>query len=350
MSGIAIAALTMPGSVAPLATCSSAASLWIDSIRWSSATTRPGTRIPRLASCGIRQRYGPTRSRRKSPSSRSARGRRRGAAARPGHSGHRDEHADDARELRHADGAEPEAVEPERLDGEAADRVEAHVREEERPRARAEPRAQPPDEQQKDREVPQRLVEEGRVEVLVLGVAERTVLGRDVELPRQIGRTAEGFIVEEVAPPADRLAEYHVGPHDIEAAQDRELPPVREPHTAQRPHDQAAVHGEPAFPDGDDLPRIPAVVIPVEGDLVEPRTDQTGQDRPLPDPDDVVGGEALTLGPTVAEPEPDDDRGGHENAIPADDDGTELERDRARRAHHEGQHRSKDSTGLGTDY
>ncbi len=168
------------------------------------------------------------------------------------------------------------------------------------------------------------------MKVLELGVAERAVLGRDVELPRQIGRTAEGFIVEEVAPPADRLAEYHVGPHDIEAAQDRELPPVREPHTEQRPHDQAAVHGEPAFPDGDDLPRIPAVVIPVEGDLVEPRTDQTGQDRPLPGADDVVGRKIVSLGLAVAEPESDDDRGGHENAVPADDDRTDLERDRAR--------------------
>ncbi len=37
----------MPGKVAPLAICSSEASERIDSISGSSATTRPGTRMPR---------------------------------------------------------------------------------------------------------------------------------------------------------------------------------------------------------------------------------------------------------------------------------------------------------------
>src|SRR5437879_1886756 len=129
--------------------------------------TRPGTRMPRLASCGIRQRYGPTRSRRKLPSSRSAGGRRcRGAATRPGHARDGDEHADDARQLRDTDRAEPEAVQPQGLDGETADRVETDVREEQSARPMPEPRAQNSDEQQEDREVPDRLVEEGRVEVL----------------------------------------------------------------------------------------------------------------------------------------------------------------------------------------
>src|SRR5262245_34974300 len=140
MSGIAIAALTMPGSVAPLAICSSEASLLIDSMRRSSATTRPGTRIPRLASSGLRQRYGPTRSRRILPPPRAAGGRRRGTAGRPRHPHDRDEHARDARELGNAERAEPEAVEAERLDREAADRVETDVGEEEGTRAAAEPR------------------------------------------------------------------------------------------------------------------------------------------------------------------------------------------------------------------
>src|SRR5205809_1033535 len=56
MSGIASAALTIPGRVAPLAICSSEASLRMEVSRRSSATTRPGTRIPRPASRGIRQR------------------------------------------------------------------------------------------------------------------------------------------------------------------------------------------------------------------------------------------------------------------------------------------------------
>src|SRR3989442_4477190 len=70
-------------------------------------------------------------------------GERRCAAARPGHARHGDDDAEHARELRHAVGAEPEAVEPERLDREATDRVEADVAEEERARAAGESRAEP---------------------------------------------------------------------------------------------------------------------------------------------------------------------------------------------------------------
>src|SRR5262249_60850981 len=110
MSGIAIAALTIPGSVAPLAICSSEASLLIDSMRRASATTRPGTRMPRLASRGIRQRYGPTRSSCILLLSRSAGSRRRGTAVRPPHPDQRDEQTQDAGELRDAEGAATEGA------------------------------------------------------------------------------------------------------------------------------------------------------------------------------------------------------------------------------------------------
>src|SRR5215813_14068205 len=123
MSGIAIAALTIPGSVA------------------ASATTRPGTRMPRPMSRGIRQRYGPTRSSCILRLSRSAGNRRGGTAVRPRHPDERDEHTHDARELGNAERAEPEAVEAERLDREAADRVETDVGKEQGARTPAEPRA-----------------------------------------------------------------------------------------------------------------------------------------------------------------------------------------------------------------
>src|SRR4029453_17744724 len=141
-------------------------------MRRSSATTRPGTRMRRLASRGIRQRYGPTRSRGIPRPSRSAGDRRSGAAVRPRHPDDRDEHTHDARELGNAERAEPEAVEAERLDPEAADRVETDVGKEQGARTAAEPRAQPADQHQEDDEVPDRLVEKRRVEVLRPGVAE----------------------------------------------------------------------------------------------------------------------------------------------------------------------------------
>src|SRR5438128_1782170 len=102
-------------------------------------------------------------------------GERRGATAHPGHARHGNDDAEHARELRHAVIAEPEAVEPERLDRETADRVEADVGEEERARAAGEPRAEPADEKAEHHEVPDRLVEKRRVEVLVLAEAERPV-------------------------------------------------------------------------------------------------------------------------------------------------------------------------------
>src|SRR5438034_9417611 len=113
-------------------------------------------------------------------------GERRCAAARPGHARHRDDDSEHARELRHAVGAEPEAVEPERLDGEATDRVEADVAEEERAGAAGEARAEPGDEKPEHEEVPDRRVEEGQVQALVPAVAELAVRRRDVELPRQV--------------------------------------------------------------------------------------------------------------------------------------------------------------------
>src|SRR5262249_33894002 len=102
-------------------------------------------------------------------------------------------------------------------------------------------------------------------------------------------------------------------------------------------------------PDRYDLAWIAAVVIPVEDDLVEPRADETRQDGPLPNAHDVVGRQPFALGLAVAEPEPDDDRRRHEDAVPADDDGADLEGDGARRAHDEGKHAGQNIMGFGKD-
>ena len=81
--------------------------------------------------------------------------------------------------------------------------------------------------------------------------------------------------------------------------------------------------------------RVLAVVVPVEGHLVEARA------RPGPartahcaGADDVVGRQALLLRLPVGEPEADDDRGGHEDAVPADHERAELEGDGAGRGEH----------------
>src|SRR5262249_10332808 len=101
----------------------------------------------------------------------------------PGQPDHGDDHAEHARELWHAEIADPEAVEPKGLDRETPDRVEADVAKEERAGILTQPWPKPRHERHEDGEVPQRLVEERRVEVLELPEAGRTVRRRDVELP-----------------------------------------------------------------------------------------------------------------------------------------------------------------------
>src|SRR5207247_7063682 len=64
------------------------------------------------------------------PSLRLGRGLGGGAAARPREADHRYEDADDARDLRHAERAQPEAVQPQGFDREATDRIETDVGEE----------------------------------------------------------------------------------------------------------------------------------------------------------------------------------------------------------------------------
>src|SRR5262245_8773988 len=128
MSGMARAALTMPGSIAPLASCSREASLRICAMSRSSATTRAGTRIPGLASGGIRHRYGATCSIFiRIIVTALAGGGGCYAATAPRDSDHGDQDADHARELGNADRSEPEAIEPDGFDRKAADGVEPDV-------------------------------------------------------------------------------------------------------------------------------------------------------------------------------------------------------------------------------
>src|SRR5688572_7452208 len=229
MSGIASAARTIPGSVAPFASCASAASVRIWRISGSSATTRPGTRMPGAASGGMRQRNGPTCSTctAQHPAAASARGQARRAPARPQETEPGDDKADEAGNLRNPEAADPEAVEPQRLDGEPSDRVEADVAEEQRAGSIAQLGTQPHHEGQEHGEVPDRLVKKRRMEVVELREAGRAMRRRDIELPRQIRGTTERFLVEEVPPATDGLPDRQRRPGHVEPARDRQPPPPR---------------------------------------------------------------------------------------------------------------------------
>jgi hypothetical protein len=92
------------------------------------------------------------------------------------------------------------------------------------------------------------------MEEIVLRVEERAVRGRDVELPGQRSGRAEGFLVEVVAPSADRLAEHETGRGDVEELSHGQpsQPGVAAAH--EQAADDAAVNGKPALPDRQDLP------------------------------------------------------------------------------------------------
>src|SRR5262245_9832683 len=110
------------------------------------------------------------------------------------------------------------------------------------------------------------------MEVLGRTEPERAVRRRDVELPGQRGRAPERLLVEEVPPSPDCLAENDAGCRDVEATQDGQAPQRGQPHAHQYSDDEPAMDGEAAFPHREDLPRMLAVVIPVEDDLVESRS------------------------------------------------------------------------------
>src|SRR5205809_2878885 len=86
-----------------------------------------------------------------------------------GHADQGEEHSDHARELGDPNGTEHEGVRAESFGHEAAHGIQAQIREEEGAGSVLEALAKHEVEKQEDDEVPDRLVEERRMEVLVLG-------------------------------------------------------------------------------------------------------------------------------------------------------------------------------------
>src|SRR5206468_5843587 len=89
-------------------------------------------------------------------------------------------------------------VDPQRLLEDPEGRISGHVQGEEARRADLPPLAEP-DQRSCEREVPDDLVEEGRLERRVLEVPGRTVDRVDLQAPRKARRPAEQLLVEVVA-------------------------------------------------------------------------------------------------------------------------------------------------------
>src|SRR5512144_719326 len=104
---------------------------------------------------------------------------------------------------------------------------------------------------------------------------------RDEQLPREVGRAAEGFLVEEVAPPADGLPDREARSRDVEILPDRQPPAPRVAAPQENAADHATVDGEPTLPEREDFTGELAVVVEVEQHVVQARTHEAAEQGQL---------------------------------------------------------------------
>src|SRR6187551_1469935 len=123
-------------------------------------------------------------------------------------------------------------VDAERLDPEAADAVDEDVEREQV--ARPDPPLEPPlDEEQQSggTEAPQRLVQERRMEGLLVDEVDRAVLGVDLEAPREVRRLPEELLVPPVPEAPDSLRDEQCGRDAVRKLRDRSAGAVRDDGT-----------------------------------------------------------------------------------------------------------------------
>ena len=123
-------------------------------------------------------------------------------------------------------------------------------------------------ENQKHAQIPNGFVKKGGMHV---NPAEAGVVNGDG--PGQIGLSAVGFLIEEIAPSADRLSQRQGWNEHVGQLQKRELPRPAEKCAGDQPCDDAAVDREPAVPNFDDVSRVSAVVGPLKNHVPEPGSD-----------------------------------------------------------------------------
>ena len=156
--------------------------------------------------------------------------------------------------------------------------------------AMAEPEAPVgPDDQPRDAEAPQRLVQESR---MVVALHPAVVADGDLQRPGQVGRPAVQLLVEPVAPAADRLRERDAGRDGVGERRQRDAAPAAGDPGAHRAERDGAPDAEPALPDreGVDQSRPWTEVLLLVGDhVVEPGTDQAEGHGPDGDVGDRAG-------------------------------------------------------------
>ena len=194
------------------------------------------------------------------------------------------------------------------------------------------------DQEQRPEDAADRLVQEQRVEPRRrlgerrAGVDRQSMRTVDGDAPRQRRRRPVQLLVEVVAPPTDGLHHEQGRCHDVRPPSERHAPSARVPPGRQRAGDDATVHAETRVRRQDDRDRVVGVQVPLVDDVVEPAADQ----RRDGDDDDPVARDVLVLARAPRQPDEQEvDRGEADRvaeAVPADAERADGERDRIRRA------------------
>ena len=170
-------------------------------------------------------------------------------------------------------------VDAEQLLERAPERVPGDVEAEERGRPDPE---EPVDEQEHPDpgQVPEGLVQEGRMEGRGVRVALRPVLRVDLEPPGQVGRLPEELLVPVVAPASDRLGEQETGGDTVHHQRHARARPPHDDRAGEHAAGDPAPDAEPSLPHRERPPPGVRNLVPARDVVVDPGPDDAGRDAP----------------------------------------------------------------------
>src|SRR5665811_1109848 len=185
-----------------------------------------------------------------------------------------------------------------------------------------------PQDQECGAEVPERFVQERGVKCRELFVAVRSVDRVDLQTPRQVRGFPKEFLVEVIAPAADRLSDEDSRRERIGDAKETDLVDAASNICTERAESDGAPDAESALPDVQRFDRAPAfaeVQLVVGDDVVNPRADDTERDRPHRDVGDEAALAAACDPAFFADPDGDERADDDSERVSAQRDGTKFQ-------------------------
>ena len=166
-------------------------------------------------------------------------------------------------------GAKPKGVSPHKLTGETDKTIKDEINSREEPWPRR--NFGKPPKGQKDEEIPHGLVEHGGMEGLPgIGRAGRRIQRKN-HTPGKGSGCPECIPIQKISDSAENLPQRHRGDGDIRETPKPDFLPLCGDEKAQNPTQKPAVDGQASMPHRGDLPRYPAVKLPIKCHVVEPR-------------------------------------------------------------------------------